>query len=75
MGERFMVDPGAVYDDGALVLGLKLTFRALARARRAGELRFTRKGKRTLYRGQWVIDWLEHDNSRPSVPVVKGVQR
>lgn len=61
MGETFRIDPAGIYDDSALVLGLGITQATLARARRAGELRFARKGKRTLYRGEWVLTWLEHD--------------
>jgi hypothetical protein len=50
--------PHAVYDDGALYCELGLTATALARARRSGRLRFTKQGKRILYLGQWIIDWL-----------------
>ena len=64
MGETFRIDPAGIYDDSALVLGLGLTHAALARARRAGELRFSRKGMRTLYRGQWILDWLEADGGK-----------
>jgi hypothetical protein len=52
------IDPQAIYDDGALHCELGISAAALARARRTGELRFTRKGKRTLYLGQWVLDWI-----------------
>ncbi len=66
MASTLTIEPNAIYDDGALVLGLSLTHAALARARRAGELRFARKGKRVLYRGQWIIDWLERsEDARP----------
>ena len=34
---------------------------SLARARQVGELRHTRKGRRILYLGQWILDWLEQD--------------
>lgn len=64
MPGKFLVDPDAFYDDGALALGLGMTPNALRRARRDGHLRSTRKGKRVLYRGGWIIDWLESDNSR-----------
>ncbi len=66
MVRDFKIDPDGVYDDAALVLGLGVTYSTLARARRAGQLRSTRKGKRTLYRGQWVIDWLEDGGCRAS---------
>jgi hypothetical protein len=59
MHEPISITPDAVYDDGTLYLSLGLTPAALSKARRAGELRFTRQGKRTLYLGQWVLDWLQ----------------
>ncbi len=55
------IDPDAIYDDGALVLTLGLTHAAIARARRRGGLRHIRNGRRILYRGSWIIDWLESD--------------
>ena len=58
------IDPDAIYDDGALVLTLGLTYAAIARARRNKRLRYTRNGRRILYRGQWIIDWLESDARR-----------
>lgn len=57
--EPFRIDPAAVYDDGALVLTLGLTHAALSEARRSGDLRFFKNGRRVLYRGQWVLDWLD----------------
>ena len=59
MDSNFSIVPDGVYGDGALVLGLGVTHAALAQARREGELRYTRKGRRVLYLGQWIIDWLE----------------
>ncbi len=59
MGEAFRIDPEAIYDDGALVVGLGVTQATLGRARRDGHLRSTRKGKRVLHLGRWVLDWLE----------------
>ena len=61
MIEPVMIEPEALYDDGALRQALGLTAATLAAARRSGALRFTRKGKRTLYRGAWVLAWLEAD--------------
>jgi hypothetical protein len=55
------IDPTAIYDDGALYCALGLTAAALARARRSGRLRHSRQGKRVLYLGQWVLDWLCQD--------------
>lgn len=61
MREAFRIDPEAIYDDAALVLGLGVAQTALTQARRVGHLRSTRKGHRVLYRGQWIVDWLERD--------------
>jgi hypothetical protein len=58
MVQPIRIDPAAIYDDAALVLTLDLSSATLARARRNGRLRFTRQGRRTLYLGQWLLDWL-----------------
>ena len=55
----FKIDPEAIYSDGEVRLGLDLTGSAIATARRKKLLRFTRQGKRYLYRGQWILDWLD----------------
>ena len=62
--EPARIEPDAVYDDGALVLTLGLTHAAISRARRRGDLRYAREGRRVLYRGQWIIDWLESRGQR-----------
>ena len=59
-----LIEPNAVYDDGTLVLELGVTSATLIRARRRGELRFARKGKRVFYLGTWVIDWLKQGASQ-----------
>lgn len=61
-----VIEPTAVYTDGDLVLGLNLTHATLARARRDGGLRYTRKGKRVLYLGRWLLAWLERAEDRNS---------
>lgn len=61
MVDAYQIDSTAVYDDGALALALGLSAAALAKGRRDGTLGYTRKGQRTLYLGQWVLDWLAAD--------------
>jgi hypothetical protein len=61
------IDPNGFYDDDLLYCALELSSQTLTRARLAGELRFVRKGKRILYLGQWVIDWLTRDASLAEV--------
>ena len=58
------IDPDGIYQDGQARLLLGLTGSALASARREGRLRFTRQGKRVLYRGAWLLAWLESDAER-----------
>ena len=58
MHEPITVEPMALYDDGALHMLLGLTPASLAKARHGGALRYSRKGKRILYRGQWILDWI-----------------
>ncbi len=59
MVEPVLIHPEGVYDDGAIRQDLGLTDAALAKARRSGSLRHTRVGKRVLYKGAWILAWLE----------------
>jgi hypothetical protein len=56
------IEPNDIYDDGALVMALGIPSATLTRARRHGHLRYSRKGRRTLYLGKWIIAWLESDS-------------
>jgi hypothetical protein len=47
MIEPVLIAPEAIFDDGSLRQALGLTPATLAAARRAGLLRYTRKGKRS----------------------------
>jgi hypothetical protein len=66
MIEPVTIAPDGVYDDTSLYETVGLTPTALATARRAGTLRYTRQGKRTLYLGRWIIDWLEAAAVKPT---------
>lgn len=55
------IDPNTIYHDGQVRLMLGLPGATLARVRREGLLRYSRQGHRILYRGQWLLDWLEDD--------------
>jgi hypothetical protein len=57
-----------VYDDASLQVVLGVGTPVLARARQMGELRSTRKGRRVLYLGEWVLDWLRSDGQRREPP-------
>lgn len=57
------IDPGAIYDESAVVLALDIPSATLARARREGRLRYSRKGRRTYFLGKWLIDWLTADST------------
>jgi hypothetical protein len=58
------IDTHSVYDDGAVLLALDIPTATLARARRTGRLRYTRQGRRILYLGQWLLDWLQTEGER-----------
>lgn len=60
-----VIDPAAIYQDGDARLALGLTGATMQRARKSGLLRFTRLGRAILYRGQWLIDWLEGTSQPP----------
>ncbi len=55
------IDPDAIYHDGQVRLLLGLPGATLTRCRRLGTLRHSRQGHSILYRGQWLLDWLEAD--------------
>ena len=65
MIEPVLIEPKSLLDDGALRQTLGLTPSTLATARRSGALRFTRQGKRILYKGEWVLSWLESETNSP----------
>ena len=67
MIEPVLIEPEAIYDDGSLRQNLGLTTSTLAAGRRTGALRYTRQGKRTLYRGAWILDWLEATATKPGL--------
>jgi hypothetical protein len=72
MIEPVVIEPEALFDDGALRQVLGLTPATLATARRKGLLRFTRQGNRILYLGRWLLDWLEADAGPAAVPPCSG---
>ena len=55
------IDVDGVYTDGDVRLLLGVSSAALSRARRDRMLRFSRQGHSLLYRGTWLLDWLERD--------------
>jgi hypothetical protein len=76
MIEPVLIEPKGLYDDGALRQARGLTDAALANARRAGMLRYTRQGKRTLYLGKWILAWLESQAApQPEAPRLEGVSQ
>jgi len=60
--------PDAILDDTSLRTLIGVTPTTLARARREGKLRFTRQGNRTLYLGEWIVDWLRGDAAPVAPP-------
>jgi hypothetical protein len=63
------IDPTSIYDDGSVSLNLGIPDSVLAKARREGRLRFTRQGRRVLYLGRWLLEWLERasvDTAKPA---------
>jgi hypothetical protein len=57
--EPVKIEPDGWYTDATARLLLDVPGATLAHARRTKSLRFTRRGIRIFYRGQWLIDWLE----------------
>lgn len=64
MHDVVRLEQSGVYDDGSLQLLLGLSPSSLAAARRAGSLRYCRKGRRILYLGRWVLEWIDTSQER-----------
>ncbi len=62
------IDPDALYDDSSIVLALGIASATLIRARRDGVLRYRRVGRRAVYLGRWLLDWLSAPDALP-IPV------
>jgi hypothetical protein len=52
------IERDAYYDTNGLCQTLGLRYGSIERARREKTLRFTKRGGRTLFRGNWIEDWL-----------------
>lgn len=62
------IDPEQWYSDTNLLLMLDLQRDAQRGAREAGLLKYTKRGQTFLYKGQWVLDWL----NGPTIAEAKG---
>jgi hypothetical protein len=63
MATPIKLDPAGIYDDTLLSNLLGVSAQTLSLARRAGDLRYTRKGQRILYLGAWVLAWLGNEGA------------
>jgi hypothetical protein len=64
MATKLQIDPDTVYGEGEISLSLDIPTTTLCRERRAGRLRFTRKGRRVLILGRWLLDWLKKEDAQ-----------
>jgi hypothetical protein len=58
MSDTITIHPTGIYTSDDLCAMLDVSPQTLADARRSGALRSTRKGRRVIYLGEWVLDWL-----------------
>jgi hypothetical protein len=61
MPDTITIHPTSIYGTDDLCAILDVSPQTLAGARRSGALRATRKGRRWIYLGEWVLDWLRTD--------------
>jgi hypothetical protein len=64
MPQPFTIEPSAWYDSHVVLAIFGIGPETLARARREGVLRFSRRGRKTLYKGEWLQEWLCAENQR-----------
>ncbi len=62
MPDTLTIHPNAVYSTDVLCALLDVSPQTLADARRTGELRSVRKGRRVIYLGEWVLAWLRQSS-------------
>jgi hypothetical protein len=68
MPSTLSIDPDTVYTEGAVSLALDVPLATLARARREGQLRYSRQGHRILILGKWLLDWLNATSRQEDQP-------
>lgn len=66
--EPARIDPDGIYHDGQARLLLDLPGSTLARARREGTLKYSRRGGRILYQGAWLLAWLDMSSADDAEP-------
>lgn len=58
MPDPFQIINSAVYDDKTLNEQAGIDFGTLKKARKSGAIRYATLGKRHVYLGFWILDWL-----------------
>ena len=69
------IDPEAWYSDSDVFLRLDIQTAVQAQARKAGQLRFIQRGTTFLYKGQWVLDWLESGGQQEPAQQIRAKAR
>jgi hypothetical protein len=60
MPDNVTIQPTGIYSSDDVSAMLDVGGETLAKARRTGALRAVRKGRRWIYLGEWLLDWLRH---------------
>jgi hypothetical protein len=61
-----LVDPNGVYEEGSIAIALGITLSSLLTARRVGELKFVRRGRRVFITGRNLLAWMEPSTATPA---------
>lgn len=69
MVSAYVIPDDSIFDDEGLTKTLGIRFGSIEKARKAGELKYTRRGGRILYLGRWVKDWLTHEEQEQPIGV------
>ena len=72
MTPALQIDPNAVYEEGAISLALGIPLASLLKARRDGELKFVRRGRRVFIIGRNLLAWLEPEPAVTREAVSRG---
>jgi hypothetical protein len=60
MPDTNAIQPTGIYSTDDLCAMLDVSPVTVAEARRSGALTSTRKGRRVIYLGEWILTWLRH---------------
>ena len=64
MTSPLSIDPESIFDREAVETTLGIAESTLRAARKSGRLKFMKLGHRVLYKGCWLLEWIEANTAQ-----------